>query len=104
MGGRAGDSSSQQIPNIDQGSALRRVFSEHLLAVQISDEVLWEPHRDKPNIEKAESLGRRCLSSCSTPPPPPVCAPCGILAVRPDWSLVFRLALMSTARKLEPPE
>lgn len=100
MGGRAGDSSSQQIPNIDQESALRRVFSEHLLAVQISDEVLWEPHRDKPNTEKAESRGRRCLSSCSTP----VCAPCGILAVRPDWSLVFRLALMSTARKLEPPE
>lgn len=66
MGGRAGDSSSLQILNIDQGSALRRVFSEHLLADQIGDEVLWEPHRDKPNTEKAESRRCRCLSSCST--------------------------------------
>lgn len=66
MGGRAVNSSSLQILDIDQRSALRRVFSEYLLADQISDEVLWEPHRDKPNTEKAESRRRRCLSSCST--------------------------------------
>lgn len=49
MGGRAGDSSSLQILSIDQGSVPRRVFREHLRADQLSDNVLWEPHGDKPN-------------------------------------------------------
>lgn len=100
MGGRAGDSSSLQILSIDQRFAPRRVFSEHYELTSSVTTCYGSLTGTNLTQRKLNHAG----AGVSLPVLLTVCAPCGILAVRPDWSLVVRLALMSTACKLESPE